>query len=68
MTWQNGSDRRTNNIWKDLKYFTPSILIDVNYTYSFKNRKLEDFFGGYENFVNFNGYKNYLKTGWHCFL
>ncbi len=35
MTWQNGSDRRTNNIWKDLKYFTPSILIDVNYTHSF---------------------------------
>ena len=24
MTWQNGSDRRTNNIWKDLKYFTPN--------------------------------------------
>ena len=21
MTWQNGSDRRTNNIWKDLKYW-----------------------------------------------
>jgi len=37
MTWQNGSDRRTNNIWKDLKYFTPSILLDVNYTYSFNN-------------------------------
>lgn len=37
MTWQNGSDRRTNNIWKDLKYFTPSILIDVNYTYSFNH-------------------------------
>lgn len=37
MTWQNGNDRRTENIWKDLKYFTPSILIDVNYTYSFNN-------------------------------
>ncbi|MDI9339120.1 MAG: porin [Sediminibacterium sp.] len=37
MTWQNGSDRRINNIWKDLKYFTPSILLDVNYTYSFNN-------------------------------
>ncbi len=36
-TWQNGSDRRTNNIWKDLKYFTPSILLDVNYTHSFNN-------------------------------
>lgn len=34
MTWQNGSDRRTDNIWKDMKYFTPSILLDVNYTYS----------------------------------
>jgi len=37
ITWANGSDRRTKNIWKDLKYFTPSILIDVNYTYSFNN-------------------------------
>lgn len=37
MTWQNGSDRRTDNIWKDLKYFTPSIFIDVNYTHSFNN-------------------------------
>lgn len=35
MTWANGSDRRTENIWKDMKYFTPSILMDVNYTYSF---------------------------------
>jgi hypothetical protein len=37
MTWQNGSDSRTTNIWKDLKYFTPSVLLDVNYTYSFNN-------------------------------
>lgn len=37
MTWQNGSDRRTDLIWKDLKYFTPSIFLDVNYTYSFNN-------------------------------
>jgi hypothetical protein len=37
MTWQNGNDRRTNTIWKELKYFTPSILLDVNYTYSFNN-------------------------------
>ena len=37
MTWQNGSDRRTNNIWKKSKYFTPSILLDVNYTYSFNH-------------------------------
>lgn len=37
VSWQNGSDRRTENIWKDLKYFTPSILMDINYTYSFNN-------------------------------
>jgi hypothetical protein len=37
MTWQNGSDRRTENIWKGLKYFTPSVIMDVNYTYSFNN-------------------------------
>ena len=35
VSWQNGSDRRTINIWKDMKYFTPSILLDINYTYSF---------------------------------
>ena len=37
MTWANGSDRRTSNIWKNMKYFTPSVLVDVNYTYSFNN-------------------------------
>jgi len=37
MTWQNGSDRRTHNIWKDLNYFIPNILLDINYTYSFNN-------------------------------
>lgn len=37
MTWQNGSDRRAENIWKSSPYFTPSIFIDVNYTYSFNN-------------------------------
>lgn len=37
VSWHNGSDRRMSNIWKDLKYFTPSILVDVNYTYSFNN-------------------------------
>lgn len=36
-TWQNGSDRRTENIWKDSKYFTPTLMIDVNYTYSFNH-------------------------------
>lgn len=35
MSWANGSDRRTENIWKDDKYFSPSILLDVNYNYSF---------------------------------
>lgn len=37
MTWQNGSDRRDSTVFKDMKYFTPSILMDVNYTYSFNN-------------------------------
>jgi hypothetical protein len=36
-TWQNGSDRREFSIFKDMKYFTPSILMDVNYTHSFNN-------------------------------
>ncbi|MEN9700989.1 MAG: hypothetical protein RIR55_292 [Bacteroidota bacterium] len=34
-TWQNGSDRRTENIWADTKYFTPSVMLDINYTNSF---------------------------------
>lgn len=34
-TWQNGSDRRESSVFKDMKYFTPSILMDVNYTHSF---------------------------------
>jgi len=37
VSWQNGSDRRTENIWKDNAIFTPSVMIDVNYTYSFNN-------------------------------
>ena len=36
-TWQNGSDRRETNIWSKLKYFTPSVMMDVNYNYSFNN-------------------------------
>lgn len=36
-SWQNGSDRRTENIWKKLPYFTPNILLDINYTHSFNN-------------------------------
>lgn len=36
-TWQNGSDRRDSSIFSSSKYFVPSILLDVNYTYSFHN-------------------------------
>lgn len=38
-TWQNGSDRRDSSVFKDMKYFTPSILMDINYTYSFNEPK-----------------------------
>lgn len=37
LTWTNGGDRRTENIWTENKYFTPSLLLDVNYNYSFNN-------------------------------
>lgn len=37
LSWANGSDRRTESIFKDLKYFTPTVMLDVNYTYSFNN-------------------------------
>ncbi|MBI2793507.1 MAG: porin [Ignavibacteria bacterium] len=33
-TWHNGSDRRDSSLFNDMKYFTPSIMMDVNYTYS----------------------------------
>lgn len=36
-TWQNGSDRRDSSVFKDMKYFTPSILMDINYNYSFND-------------------------------
>jgi hypothetical protein len=36
-TWQNGSDRRDSSAFKNMKYFTPSILMDLAYTYSFAN-------------------------------
>ena len=36
-TWQNGSDRRDSSVFKQIKYFTPSILMDLNYTHSFNN-------------------------------
>lgn len=37
LTWANGSDRRTDNIWKSSKYFAPSVMLDINYTHSFNN-------------------------------
>jgi hypothetical protein len=33
-TWQNGADRRDSAVFSGMKYFTPSILIDLNYNYS----------------------------------
>jgi hypothetical protein len=36
-TWQNGNDRRDSSVFKNMKYFTPSLLMDVNYTHSFNN-------------------------------
>jgi len=37
MTWANGSDRRTESTFGNLKYFVPSVMLDINYTYSFNN-------------------------------
>ena len=36
-TWQNGADRRTEPPVLQGKYFTGSIMVDVNYTHSFNN-------------------------------
>ncbi|MBS1783173.1 MAG: porin [Bacteroidetes bacterium] len=36
-TWQNGSDRRDSSVFKNWKYYTPSLIVDVNYTHSFNN-------------------------------
>lgn len=36
-TWHNGNDRRSHSIFQNWKYFTPSVLVDVNYTHSFNN-------------------------------
>ena len=36
-TWQNGADRRDSSVFKNMKYFIPTILLDVNYNYSFNN-------------------------------
>lgn len=35
VSWQNGNDRRDSSIFKNMPYFTPSLLVDVNYTHSF---------------------------------
>jgi hypothetical protein len=35
-TWQNGADRRDSSIFK-IPYFTPTIILDLNYNYSFNN-------------------------------
>jgi hypothetical protein len=35
-TWQNGNDRRDSSVFH-IPYFTPSLMIDVNYTHSFNN-------------------------------
>jgi hypothetical protein len=37
MTWANGNDRRTENVFSELKHFVPSVMIDINYTNSFNN-------------------------------
>lgn len=41
MTWANGNDRRTESIWTVNPYFTPSIMLDINYNYSF-NRPIDN--------------------------
>lgn len=37
MTWQNGSDRRDSSVFKEMKFFTPGILMDISYTHSYNN-------------------------------
>ena len=37
MSWQNGNDRRDSSVFKDLKFFTPSVLMDIAYTHSYNN-------------------------------
>src|SRR4249919_2416056 len=36
MTWQNGNDRRDSSVFH-IPYFTPSIMVDANYSHSFNN-------------------------------
>jgi len=35
-TWQNGNDRRDSSVFHN-KYFTPIVMLDVNYTHSFNS-------------------------------
>jgi len=35
--WQNGTDRRDSSVFKNVPFFTPSLLVDINYTHSFNN-------------------------------
>ncbi len=37
MTWQNGSDRRDSSVFNKMKFFIPSIMMDLSYTHSFNN-------------------------------
>lgn len=34
-TWQNGSDRRDSSAFGSGRIFTPTVILDINYTYSF---------------------------------
>lgn len=36
-TWQNGADRRDSSVFQQMKIFTPSLLMDLNYNYSFND-------------------------------
>ncbi|MBI3218703.1 MAG: porin [Bacteroidetes bacterium] len=36
-TWQNGADRRDSSVFQHMKIFTPSLLMDLNYNYSFND-------------------------------
>ncbi len=36
-SWQNGADRRDSSVFKNMNFFTPSLLMDVNFTHSFNS-------------------------------
>lgn len=36
-SWHNGNDRRDSSVFKEMKYFTPSIIMDINYNFSFND-------------------------------